>query len=105
MMKHLLLLIGFSVAAVYFKTDLVHVVHAILVLHNKIASGLGAIFSGDSLGRVLQSVIALMFIPITLGTGAAVGHWFIKQAHFPHTLTVIWVSWAILLSVMLAQVA
>lgn len=105
MMKHLLLLIGFSIAAIFFKNDLVHVVHGILLLHNKIASGLGVIFSGDSVGRILQSVIALMFIPVTLGTGVAVAHWFIKQVHFPHTLTVIWVTWAILLATMLAQVA
>ena len=62
------------------------------------------IFSGDEVGRVLQSVIALLLIPIVLGTVFAIAHWIMKQAHFPHTMTVIWVSWTILLVTMLSQV-
>lgn len=104
MLKHILLLVGLSVAAVFFKGQLVHVLHGLLDIHDRIANGLGIIFSGDEVGRILQAVIALLLIPIVLGVVIAIAHWFIKQAHFPHTMTVIWVSWTILLVTMLSQV-
>ena len=104
MLKHILLLVGCSIAAVFFKGQLVHVLHALLAVHDKIANGLAMIFSGDEVGRVLQSVIALLLIPLVLGVVIAIAHWILKQAHFPHTMTVIWVSWTILLVTMLSQV-
>lgn len=104
MAKHLLFLVGFSIAAVFFKGQLVHVLHGLLAVHDRIANGLGVIFSGDAVGRILQSVIALLLIPIVVGAILAVAHWFLKQAHFPHTMTVIWVVWTVLLVTMLSQV-
>ena len=104
MLKHILLLVGCSIAAVFLKGQLVHVLHALLAIHDRIANGLGIIFSGDEVGRVLQSVIALLLIPIVLGVVVALAHWILKQMHFPHTMTVIWITWTILLVTMLSQV-
>lgn len=102
--KHLLFLVAFSLAAVFFKGQLVHILHGLLAIHDRIANGLGIIFSNDEVGRVLQSVLALLFIPIVLGIVCTMAHWFLKQMHFPHTMTVIWVTWTVLLVTMLSQV-
>lgn len=104
MLKHILLLVGCSIAAVFFKDQLVHVLHGLLAVHDRVANGLGVIFSEDSVGRVLQSVLALILLPIALGVIVALGHWLLKQVHFPHTMTVIWVTWTILLVAMLSQI-
>ena len=81
-----------------------HVLHGLLAVHDRIANALGVIFSDDEVGRVLQSVLALLLIPIAFAAVITVVHWFLKQAHFPHTMTVIWISWTVLLVTMLSQV-
>ena len=53
----------------------------------------------------MQAVLALLSIPAALGVVAAMLHWFLKQEHFPHTMTVVWVSWTVILVTMLSQVA
>src|SRR3989338_9793983 len=103
MFKHILLLIGLSVAAIFFQEPLMHVLQFFMQVHNQIAKGLGVIFSVDAVGEVVQSVIALLLIPVVLGVILAIAHFFIKQQHFPHTMTVIWVAWAVLLAAVLSQ--
>lgn len=103
MFKQILLLVGLSVAAIFFQSQLTHVLHSIMYIHNQIAKGLGVIFAVDTVGEVVQSVLSLLLIPVVLGILLGIAHFFIKQAHFPHTLTVIWVSWAVLLASILSQ--
>lgn len=104
MFKHILFLIGFSVAAVFLKGQLIHVLHFLLAIHDRLANGLGLIFSGDELGRVLQSTLALILIPMVAGIIVTLAHFFLKQVHFPHTMTIVWVVWTVLLVTMLSQV-
>ena len=103
MFKHILLLVGLSIAAIFFQDQLMHVLKFFMYVHNQIANGLGAIFSMDAVGEVVQSVFALLLIPVVLGVLIAIAHFFIKQAHFPHTMMVIWVCWAVLLASVLTQ--
>lgn len=103
MFKHILLLIGLSVAAIFFQDQLMHVLKFLMYVHTQIANGLGVIFSVDAVGEVVQSVIALLLIPVVIGVLIAIAHFFIKQQHFPHTMTVIWVCWAVLLAAILTQ--
>ena len=103
MIKHILMLIAFSVAAIFFQSELVGVLHFFMSIHNQIAKGLGMIFSFSTVGEVVQSVLSLLLIPVVLGVVFAVAHFFIKQQHFPHTLPVIWVCWAVLLASILSQ--
>lgn len=104
MIKHLVVLIVFSILAVFFKDQLVYVLHGLLYIHNAIADGLGLIFSNDSAGQILQAVIALLLIPIVIGAAVTLVHWLFKHVMYPHTMEVIWIAWAILVVTMLSQV-
>lgn len=97
MLRSILYLIGLSVAAVFLKTPLIHALHFFMYLHNQIGNGLKVIFSDDSVGKMLQSVLSLLLIPIVLGIVIGLIHFVVKQDHFPHTMTVIWICWAVLL--------
>ena len=55
------------------------------------------------MGEIVQSVIALLIIPVVIAVLVAVAHFFIRQAHFPHTITVIWVFWAVLLTALVSH--
>lgn len=103
MFKHILLLVGLSVAAIFFQNQLADVLHFVMKIHDQIAKGLGEIFSFSSVGEIVQSVLTLLLIPVVIGVLIAVAHFFIKQQHFPHTLHVIWVCWAVFLAAILSQ--
>lgn len=103
MYKHILMLVGLSVAAIFFQDQLMHVLQFFMYVHAQLANGLGVIFSVDAVGEVVQSVIALLLIPAVVGILMAIAHFFIRKQHFPHTLTVIWVCWAVLLAAVLSQ--
>ena len=103
MFKHILVLVGLSVAAIFFQNQLLGILHFIMKIHDQIADGLGMIFSVSAVGEMVQSVLALLLIPVVLGVLVATAHFLIKQVHFPHTLHVIWVCWAVLLAAILTQ--
>lgn len=103
MFKHILMLVLLSVAAIFFQNQLLAVLHFIMKIHDQIADGLGMIFSVSAVGEMVQSVLALLLIPVVLGVLVATAHFLIKQMHFPHTLSVIWVCWAVLLAAILTE--
>jgi flagellar biosynthesis protein FlhB len=103
MFKHILLLVGLSVAAIFFQDQLMHALKFFMYVHNQLANGLGVIFSVDKVGEVVQSVLALLLIPIVIGVVLALAHFFIRKQHFPHMMTTIWVAWAVLLVSVLSQ--
>ena len=103
MFKHILFLIGLSVAAIFFQDQLMQALQFFMVMHAELAKGLGDIFSVDKIGEVVQSVLALLLIPAAIGVLIAVLHFFIRKHHFPHTMTTIWVAWAVLLVSVLSQ--
>ena len=105
MLRHILYLIGFTVAAVFLKSQLMHVLHFLMYLHAQIANGLKVIFSDDAVGQILQSVLALLLIPIVIGVVCALVHFVVKQHHFPHTMGVVWACWAVLLVATLSGVS
>ncbi|EKD77061.1 MAG: hypothetical protein ACD_42C00492G0001 [uncultured bacterium] len=103
MFKHILMLIGLSVAAIFFQDQLMQVLKFFMYVHTQLANGLGVIFSVDKIGEVVQSVLALLLIPVVVGVLIAIAHFFIRQHHFPHTMTAIWVCWAVILVSVLSQ--
>jgi hypothetical protein len=103
MFKHILLLVGLSVAAIFFQDQLMHMLKFFMYVHNQLANGLGVIFSVDKIGEIVQSVLALLLIPVLIGILIAVLHFFIRKQHFPHMMTTIWVAWAVLLVSVLSQ--
>lgn len=103
MFKHILILVGLSVVAIFFQSQLLDVLHFLTKIHEQVGNGLELIFSKNTVGEVVQSVFALLLIPVVIGVIVSIAHFFMKQEHFPHTFTVIWVSWAILLAAILAE--
>lgn len=103
MFKQALMLIVFSVIAIVFKAQLAEALRVLLFLHTQIAHGLGVIFAFDRVGEIVQSVIALLIIPMVIAIIFAVAHFFIRQAHFPHTITMVWIFWAVLLTSLLSH--
>src|SRR3990167_8639075 len=101
--KHVVLLIALSVAAIFFQTQLMQVLQFLMYVHAELAKGLGVIFSLDRVGEIVQSVLALLLIPIVIAVLLGVAHYFIRQHYFPHPMTVIWVCWAVLLASVLSQ--
>ena len=103
MLKQILLLIVFSVLAVIFKNQLAVVIKIMLLLHTQISHVLVVIFAFDKVGEIVQSVIALLLIPVVIAVLVAVAHFFIRQAHFPHIVPVIWALWAVLLTALVSH--
>ena len=101
--KNILLLIMVSIVAILFQNQLAGVLHGIIAVHQQIIKGLSAIFSSDGAGEIVQSVLALLLLPVVVGICFAIAHFFMKQQHFPHTLNVVWACWAVLLTAVLSQ--
>ena len=104
MLKQGLLLVLFSTAAIFFKRQLGQFLHGLLFVHNQLASILAVVFSGDATGRLIQSILALIIIPIIAGLIAILIFWLVKRIAMPHMMATIWVVWTVLLVTMLAQV-
>jgi len=103
MFKQAVLLIVLSVLAIMGQAQLMGVLKGFFFVHHQIANGLGLIFSESKVGEIVQSVLALLLIPIVVGVLMAVAHFFLRQIHFPHTMSVIWVTWAVCLAAVLAH--
>lgn len=103
MIKQIVLIILLTVVAILFKDQLSQVLDSIVYVHNYIANLLHIIFSDDNVGLLIQDMIALLLIPIVCGLVVASVYWLIKRGKMPHTATVIWVVWLILLVTMVAQ--
>lgn len=103
MFKQIFLLIVLSVVAILFKAQLAVALKFVLMVHTQIAHGLGMIFAFDKAGEIVQSVIALLLIPIVIAVLIAIAHFFIRKAHFPHVVTVVWFVWVILLTTLVSH--
>ncbi len=103
MIKQFVLILLLSAAGIFFKTQLVHVLDSVVVLHNYIARTLHTIFSDDKVGRLIQDMVSLLILPLFAGLVIATVFWLIKRSAMPHTMGVIWVFWLVLFTTMLAQ--
>lgn len=103
MAKQIILIILLTLAAIFFRPQLSHVLDMLVYLHNSIAGTLARIFSGNDIGRLLQDVIALLLIPLVLGGIVGVAFWLIKREMMPNVMMIVWVIWLVLLTTMIAQ--
>lgn len=101
--KQLVLLVVASVAAIFFKNELVHGLNLLIQGHNTVSHWMAMVFSGDVVGRIIQGVIALLLIPMAIGFVASIVYWVVRKAAFPHAFLVIWATWLVLLVTLLAQ--
>lgn len=105
MAKHGFLLVAATVLCVLFRNELVHFLNWLLFLHNHLAAWLAVIFSSDSIGRILQGVLALLLVPSAVGGLVATVHWLVKRTAYEHTMGLIWAVWLVLLVTMLVQMS
>lgn len=103
MIKQTILIILLSACAIFFKTQLNHLLDSLIYVHNYIAISLHMIFSDDAVGRLIQDMISLLLIPFVCGLVVAIVLWMFKRQAMPHTLSLVWVVWLILVITMIAQ--
>lgn len=103
MIKQIILLIAASIASIFFKNQLVDGVHFLLYSHDHLAGFLTGIFASDQTGRMIHDVIALLLIPIVIGCAVSVAYYLVRKKPWPHTLTIMWVIWAVLVTALLTQ--
>lgn len=103
MVKQIILIILLSAAAIFFKTQLSHMLDGLIYIHNFIAISLHMIFSDDAVGRLIQDMISLLLIPFVGGVLMVAVFWMFKREAMPHTLALVWVVWLILVITMIAQ--
>jgi len=103
MLKHTIIMIVFSILVMLFQTELGHVLHYLLLLHDKIANALATVFSNAPAGRMIQETIALIAIPLVAGILASLVFWLIKRHEKSRIVLTVWFVWTILLVTILAQ--
>ena len=103
MIKQIILLIAASIASIFFKDQLVTGVHFLLSQHDHLAAMLSGVFAMDQTGRMIHDVITLLLIPMLIGGVFSLVHWIVKKKPMPHTLTLIWVICAVLITALLTQ--
>lgn len=103
MLKNVVILILLSIVAIFFKIELAAVLHFLVVVHNKIASWIAPIFSGQQIGVMIQSVLSLILLPLLLVLVVAGLYWVIKRGKMPYVVEAMWGVWIILLVTLLAQ--
>ena len=103
MVKQLILIVLASILAVMFQSQIIHGLNILVMAHNQEAASLAGIFSGDHTGRMIQGVIAVVLLPVGVGAVLSGGYWLVKKQMMPHTLTVVWVLWTVLITTLIAQ--
>jgi len=103
MLKHVILVILISIVMMFFQSELAQVLHFLLIIHDKIADGLAAIFSNAPAGRVIQETTALVIVPVFVASIAGVLYWLVKRQEMPHLVIVVWFFWTVLSVAILSQ--
>ena len=103
MIKQVILIVALSFVAIFFKTQLNHMLTVMIYIHNYIAILLHRVFSDDVIGRIIQDMISLLIIPFIGGFIITASFWLVKRAAMPHTMGLVWVVWLVLAVTMIAQ--
>ncbi len=103
MIKQFILIVGASVAAIFLKDYLMHGITFLVMAHNEVSKWLVMVFANDQAGLIIQGVVSLILIPLVVAGILNFAYWAVKKTAMPHTLTVVWVIWTIILTTLLAQ--
>ncbi len=95
MLKHLVALIGLSIAIVFCMSYASLGVHWLLAAHEWISQLLTDVFSGGQTGNTLRSLIALLSIPVIIGLVPTVLYWMIRRHWFPYFMEIVWIIWLV----------
>jgi hypothetical protein len=103
MLKQLGLILGLSVISVLLLQQIDTLLQEVLRSYTWFESSLNTVFSGNSVGHLLQMSIALLCLPICIGLVAGLIYYMIKRSKMPHLEFVIWGAWLVVLVVIATQ--
>lgn len=103
MLKSIIVLILVSIVALFFQAELGHALRYLVMVHDKIADGLGIVFSKAPAGRLIQETITLIIIPVVIATVIAMVWLMIRRRKMPHLTMTVWIIWIVLFVAISAQ--
>jgi len=103
MFKQVLVILAVTIATIFFKNQLSHVLDILVSAHNYVGQKLHLIFADDKIGRIIQDMLALLLIPILCGLLVAAIFWLMKRGAMPQVMMVVWSVWLVLLVAMVAH--
>ncbi len=95
MLKQSLAIILLSIVVILTMSHVQQLLQMILSAHNWVAHLLTEVFSGGNTGNLIRNLIALLAIPVFLGTIPAFIYWLAKRSWFPYFMEMVWVIWLI----------
>lgn len=95
MLKQMIALVAVSIGIILSMTYTQHAVQLLLNVHDWISEILVAVFSGGQAGNLARGLIALLSVPVLVGTVPAVAYWVIRRHWFPYFMEVVWIVWLI----------
>lgn len=105
MVKQLVIFLLLSVLVIFFKDQLVFVLHALVYAHQHVLTWLSKVFAMDMVGRYIQTVVALIAIPAFASGLVAAGSMILKKRASPQVIATLWLVWTVLLVTILAKTA
>ena len=99
--KHLVILLLLTVLFVWGESFIYQLLTELLKLHDKLNDLLGSIFSASDSGVWLRKTFSIVLIPLGLASILGLGYWFSKKKTMPGLLPIIWVSWAVVMTLLL----
>jgi hypothetical protein len=95
MLKHIILLLGLSLAVVLGMPYAERLVQGLLLIHATVADLLTEVFSGGYIGSVVRNLIALMSVPLLIGLVPTLLYWLARKQWFAYFMEVVWIVWLI----------
>lgn len=103
MMKQILSILVLSLLAVMLMQTVDQLLQAIFNAYHWFESQLNVVFSGDSIGHVIQMTLALLLLPACATMLVSAGYWAVKRTRMPQMMWVMWVSWAVVLTIVASR--
>lgn len=99
MVKHILSILVLSFLAVLLMQTVDQILQTVFSAYHWFESQLNVIFSGDSIGHVIQTTLALLLLPACTTLLVSAGYWAVKRSRMPQMIWVMWISWAVVLTI------
>lgn len=102
MNKHLnlLLFIILSILMVFLIREMHVVVRWIDIAHQWIINSLALIISGGEIARIIRLSLGLILVPLIIALIPAFIYWIFKRSWLPYYMTIVWVIWLILVTIL-----
>jgi hypothetical protein len=99
MLKSFLGLVVLSILVILFKAQFGDLLHWVAAFHTMASEKFAQLFSGSSAGLLVAHLLSLVLIPIIIGLIPAFIYWVFYRAEMPHWLSVVWVVWVMLATI------